>query len=233
MILSRGRKYLFLHVPKTGGTALTLALEARAMKDDIIVSDTPKGRARAARQKTLQTRGRLWKHSTLADLEGLLPPLDDLFVVTMVRNPWDRVVSLYHWAKGQEYRHPLIELAKTRDFSGFLNAPMTADLLARNPVRKHLTDSQGKEHAALVARLEHPEDMARFETHLGFALQPLPRVNESARPKDWRGFYSDADAALLAQLCAEDIARFGYAFDDAPHPHPLPTRGRGGTSEPR
>ena len=34
MILSRGRRYIFIHIPKTGGTALTLALEGRAMKDD-------------------------------------------------------------------------------------------------------------------------------------------------------------------------------------------------------
>ncbi|MBA4351550.1 MAG: Type II secretory pathway, pullulanase PulA, partial [Rhodobacter sp.] len=27
MILSRGRRYVFVHIPKTGGTALTLALE--------------------------------------------------------------------------------------------------------------------------------------------------------------------------------------------------------------
>ncbi|GHC65690.1 sulfotransferase family 2 domain-containing protein [Neogemmobacter tilapiae] len=213
MILSRGRKYLFLHVPKTGGTALTLALEARAMKDDIIVGDTPKARARAARQKHLQTKGRLWKHSTLADLDGLVSPNDDLFLVTLVRNPWDRVVSLYHWAKTQPFSHPLIKLAKTQDFSGFLNAPLTADLLARNPLRKHLTDSTGQQRPALIARLEQPQDLAPFETHLGFALLPLPRANESARPRDWRGYYTDADAALLARLCAEDIARFGYTFD--------------------
>jgi hypothetical protein len=49
---------------------------------------------------------------------------------------------------------------------------------------------------------------------LGFRLTPLPRANESARARDWRGYYSDADAALIAEDCAEDIARFGYAFDD-------------------
>jgi hypothetical protein len=43
----------------------------------------------------------------------------------------------------------------------------------------------------------------------------LARVNESARLADWRGYYSDADAALLGDLCAEDVARFGYRFDDA------------------
>ena len=37
--------------PRRGGAALMLALEARAMADDIIVGDTPKGKARAKRQK--------------------------------------------------------------------------------------------------------------------------------------------------------------------------------------
>ncbi len=53
MIYSKGRNYLLTHAPKTGGAALMLALEARAMADDIIVGDTPKGKARAKRQKSL------------------------------------------------------------------------------------------------------------------------------------------------------------------------------------
>ncbi|MFT6649435.1 MAG: hypothetical protein ACJARR_003421, partial [Pseudophaeobacter arcticus] len=49
MILSRGRKYLFIHIPKTGGTALALALEARAMRDDMMLGDTPKAKNRRRR----------------------------------------------------------------------------------------------------------------------------------------------------------------------------------------
>ena len=40
MIISRGRQYIFVHIPKTGGTSL--ALEARAMRDDLMLGDTPK-----------------------------------------------------------------------------------------------------------------------------------------------------------------------------------------------
>jgi hypothetical protein len=39
MIISPGRGYVFVHIPKTGGTSLALALEARAMKDDILIGD--------------------------------------------------------------------------------------------------------------------------------------------------------------------------------------------------
>ena len=217
MILSRGRRYIFIHIPKTGGTALTLALEARAMKDDVLVGDTPKARARAARQKGLVTAGRLWKHATLADIDGLVSPeeLADFFIFTLVRNPWDRMVSYYHWLQGQRFDHPAVALAKSMDFSAFLNHPVILESFRRWPAAAYLRGADGKIHASLYARLEHLEaDLAPLEAHLGFALTPLPRANESARPRDWRGLYSDRDAGLVAALCAEDIGRFGYSFDE-------------------
>ncbi|HQY44594.1 MAG TPA: Type II secretory pathway, pullulanase PulA [Paracoccaceae bacterium] len=216
MILSRGRRYLFVHIPKTGGTALTLALEARAMKDDVILSDTPKGRARAGRQRDLSGAGRLWKHSTLADLGGIVSAaeLEELFILTLVRNPWDQLVSYYHWLRGQSFDHPAVGLAKSIDFSGFLNNPLTKTSFRAHPVSAYTRDASGRDRATLCARIEAiEEDLAPFEAHLGFRLTPLPRANESERPRDWRGLYSDHDAALVAEICAEDIARFGYRFD--------------------
>ena len=50
MIYSPARRFVFIHIPKTGGTALTLALEARAKADDVLVGDTPKAVQRRGRQ---------------------------------------------------------------------------------------------------------------------------------------------------------------------------------------
>lgn len=213
MILSKGRKYIFIHIPKTGGTALALALEARAMKDDILFDNTPKAKSRQHRQKGLQAAGRLWKHSTRADIEGLVPDLDSYFTLTLVRNPWDRMVSYYHFLRGQSFDHPAVTLAKSTDFSGFLAAPPTQATLQAWPASAHMCDSTGVDRADLYARLEHlHDDLSPFEAHLGFKLT-LSRVNRSDRHPDWRIYYSDADAALIGHLCAEDIARFGYGFD--------------------
>lgn len=216
MIISRGRRYVFVHIPKTGGTALSLALEARALKDDILIGDTPKARARRGRVKALKAAGRLWKHSTLADIDGVVSgsDLEGMFLVALVRNPWDRMVSYYHWLRVQAFAHPAVGLAKSHDFSGFLNHPQTQTAFRLWPYGAYLRDRAGVEQRAQFLRLEHlAEDIAPFEAHLGFRLTPLARTNESDRQRDWRGYYSDADAALLADLCAEDIARFGYAFD--------------------
>jgi hypothetical protein len=214
MILSQGRKFIFIHIPKTGGTALSLALEARAMKDDILFDNTPKAKARQHRQKALRAAGRLWKHSTRADIEGLVPDMDSYFTFTLVRNPWDRMVSYYHFLQSKNFDHPAVTLAKSTSFSAFLNAPATQATLRAWPAAAHMRDGLGVERANLYARLEYlQDDLAPLEAHLGFKLPQIARVNASQRDRDWRLYYSDADAALIATLCAEDIARFGYQFD--------------------
>ena len=140
MIVSRGRGYVFVHVPKTGGTALALALEARAMKDDILIGDTPKAVRRRPRLKGLTPAGRLWKHSTLADIEGVVAreELARLLIVTLTRNPWDRLVSYWSWLRAQSFGHPAVALAKATDLPGLPQRPRDAGL-ARAPTRSPAT----------------------------------------------------------------------------------------------
>lgn len=214
MILSRGRRYLFIHAPKTGGTSMALALEARAMKDDIMLGDTPKAIKRRRQLEGVQAAGRLWKHATLADLDGLVraSELDDLFIFTMVRNPWDRMVSYYHWLRGQSFSHPSVKLARELEFSAFVAAPAIAQSFARSPAASYVTDARGQMRADLFIRLEHlAEDIAPLEAHLGFALE-IPHVNRSDRAADYHGAYDAESRESVARMCATDIARFGYRF---------------------
>ncbi len=214
MIISPGRNYIFVHIPKTGGTALTLALEARAKKDDILIGDTPKAARRRKRIKNAPAAGQLWKHSTLADIDGLVP-LDQIrraFTLTLVRNPWDRIVSYYSWLKDQGFDHPAVALAKANDFTSFLNAPLTRNSLSNSPYTKYMRAADGQEYCSAYVRLEHLEaDLAPFWRHLGFGLE-IPVANRSDRTRDYRTYYSDADAELVSRICKDDIARFGYRF---------------------
>lgn len=215
MIISRGRRYIFVHIPKTGGTALSLALESRAMADDILIGDTPKAVKRRRRLKDLTPSGRLWKHSRLSDIHGVLgdDEIASFFVFTLVRNPWDRMVSYYHWLREQGFDHPAVHLAQSTDFSSFLNHPQTVEAFQNESFASYTTDGRGVDRCSAFVRLEHlDEDLKPVEAHLGFALSPLERANSSVRDRDYRNFYSDADAALLRRLCASDIDRFRYSF---------------------
>ena len=210
MIISPGRGYIFVHIPKTGGTSLALALEARAMADDILIGDTPKAVKRRKRVKSLTAPGRLWKHSRLADIDGMDGLPRDPFVFTLVRNPWDRMVSLYYWARMQDFDHPMIHAAKAMAFDAFLRAPDLMPSFRADGAAGYITDRSGVERCDAFVRLEHlDEDLAPVEAHLGFQLE-LPHANRSTRPET-AACYSPALAAHVAELYREDVARFGYA----------------------
>ncbi|GAA6206946.1 sulfotransferase family 2 domain-containing protein [Cognatishimia sp. WU-CL00825] len=214
MIISRGRKSLFVHIPKTGGTALALALEARAMKDDIMTGDTPKALKRRRRLKDVQTSGRLWKHSGLADIEGLVSAqeIQDFFTFTLVRNPWDRAVSYYHWLRGQSFDHAAVMLSKVLTFNEFIAHPQTQTSFRANPYHRYMTMRSGLEKCDLYIRLEHFADDAQpLFQHLGFSLE-LARINSSERDPDYRRYYCEESAAIVAECSAADIKKFGYSY---------------------
>lgn len=185
------------------------------MRDDIMLGDTPKAKKRRHRVASAQTRGRLWKHSMLADIDGLLPSgqLETLFAFTLVRNPWDRMVSYYHWLQTQSFDHVSVRLAQSLDFNTFACHPNTAGAFRTAHAARYMQRADRVEQCQAYIRIEHfAEDAQPLIRHLGFDLN-LSRENQSRRNSDHRSYFNDAAVDSVAQSCAMDIARFGYKFE--------------------
>lgn len=215
MIISHGRKYIFVHIPKTGGTSLSLALEDKAMKDDILIGDTPKATKRRKRIKTLKASGRLWKHSRLSDMYGLVTQdqIQDYFVFTIVRNPWDRIVSYYHWLKAQRFEHPAVTYAKQMSFTEFLTHPAVQQSMANHDAHHYVSDAKGNAQCDLYLRQEClQDDMIALQNHLGLKLAPLNHTNQSNRERDYKSYYTTQTRDVIYKLYADDIEKFHYRF---------------------
>jgi len=193
---------------------MAAALEERAMADDILIGDTAKAKKRRRRLEGKSSAGRLWKHSTLADIAGLVSDdmIEQSLVFSLVRNPWDRVFSFYAWARGQRFENPLVRAAQQLSFSAFLNTPQVIAALRADSYGRYVTDGAGREHPCLWIRLERwREDSLPLWDHLGFRLD-LPHLNRSDRPRDYGDAYSLGDAKIVESAAAQDIERFAYRF---------------------
>lgn len=215
MIISHGRKYIFVHIPKTGGTSLSLVLEDKAKKDDILIGDTPKAKKRRSRLRTANASGRLWKHSRLTDVYGLVTQeeIEQYFVFTIVRNPWDRMVSYYHWLKEQSFDHPAVGIANESNFKAFLSDVMIQQSLRNDASLNYVCDANGKDCCNKYLRLENlSQDVVNLGKNLHLNLADLPYQNKSDRGENYAEYYDKQSKDIVGVAYAEDIEKFGYRF---------------------
>tara|TARA_Y100000593_G_C4299212_1_gene332431 strand:+ start:1468 stop:2079 length:612 start_codon:yes stop_codon:yes gene_type:complete len=203
MIISHKHKFIFLATGKTGTVSITAVL-----------------------QKFDQAGAKFHRHcrftapSILIDPRGIEKELkfdpSDYFKFCFVRNPWDRMVSMYrqmqrsnnlHW-KPRRIRH---NLSKRYSFKGFIKRVDEEAFKTWCQSNFYLI---GDNLIDFVGRFENlQEDFNAVCDKIGIARQKLPHKNKSNH-KHYTHYYDEEARDIVAKKYARDIEIFNYKFGD-------------------
>tara|TARA_A100001015_G_scaffold40125_1_gene44057 strand:+ start:1823 stop:2569 length:747 start_codon:yes stop_codon:yes gene_type:complete len=148
---------------------------------------------------------------------------DTYFKFAVARNPWDRLVSAYEFLKSGgmfegDRRWAEKHLSGCSSFHDFVVHWVTPLNIYKGlhfiPQHEFVCSKRGKLLIDYVGKLEQVnETYAHIRNKLGLPEEAAPLVNRSRRQRDYRGYYTDATAAKVAEIYSDDIELFGYTFD--------------------
>ncbi len=197
-MISHSLKVIFIHTPRTGGTSIE-----KALVDENWWNIEP------------ETKHIDWKEAR----ELYASEWDDYLKFSIVRNPWDWLVSLY-------FSHDQTRsLKQGLDFNDYVRSPVLAnheqDSIIQSDILGDELDFilrfenlQG-DFDALCKALDTPKpDLPYFTAMSG---------REGKNNKHYSAYYDDELHDIVATRHLRDIERFGYTFESkssAEQPHP-------------
>lgn len=187
---------IFVHVPRTAGTSISQAL---------FDGPKPGGHEPA------------WHFRMIFDAEAF----DRLFKFSIVRNPWDRLVSTYFFLKDggmreEDRRWAADNLTDFDTFDEFVRHWLRPERLWAythfRPQSYYLFHPDGQLEVDLVGRFERLQrSFEQISSELGISAD-LPHRNRAPRQRDYRQYYSDEAAEIVADVYQRDIELLGYTF---------------------
>jgi len=149
----------------------------------------------------------------------------DYYKFGFVRNPWERISSLYRYLKE---KRPKLKIDSVGSFSDFLEQANNGVQWIRelHSMRPQCDFFRSQRSAPLsadfIGHYEYlAEDFAAVARKLGIPPVRLPHLNRSSNSNvDYRPGYTDRSIEIVRSLFHEDIELFGYTFE-----HRKPVRG--------
>ena len=216
MLLSIKYNFLFVHIAKTGGTSVRAALNPLRWRDPYYV---PIFLCSKLSKLTGHRIGvKFPRHAKVIAAKEMLPRelFDNLFKFAFVRNPWDLQISSYHHIR-RERPHLL---AGINDFEQFLRWKLDP----ARPYQYHidtsielqsdyLVDLNGKIIVDFIGKYEQlQEDFDEVCRRIGITSKTLPHKRKATDRSDYRQYYNDDTARLVADYFRRDIENFGYSL---------------------
>jgi hypothetical protein len=216
MPISHQHRTIFVHIPKTAGTSVEAVLGMHGDKRDIGIVPYFN---QALDLEHLY--GQQLQHMTALAIKTALRDdmvFDSYFKFTIVRDPWERLVSALAWT-GQKWARG-VELT-VAEFEQQLRQVHSLILAARgapvsmaahfHPQYSYVFDGNETLMVDFVARYENLHaDWQVICDRLGVRT-PLP-VRMRSHHKHYREYYTDETRRLVADMYARDVSLFGYEF---------------------
>jgi hypothetical protein len=216
MLLSYRYNFLFVHIAKTGGTSVRAALAPLRWRDPMYWLMFPCHRLSHLTGHRLGTK--FPRHARIIAAKEMLPHevFTKLFKFAFVRNPWDLQVSSWHHLRRE--RPHLV--AHIQDFPAFIRWKLDP----ARPYQFHVDtsielqtdyvkDLSGKIVTDFIGRYERlQEDFDAVCARVGIGGRALPHKRQARDRDDYRGYYDDATAELVAKHFRPDIEAFQYRF---------------------
>ena len=238
MIICHSRRFAFVHIHKTAGTSIELALDPFLTWSDLIIGSSRFGEAV---ENYYRNRFGLDKHSSVQDIETVCGQeiAHNYYLFATVRHPLDRLCSLYNyvgslvfgWAEKrgvapgemasyvtEEVRKqvPFLRWATSRAFLGtpaFSEFIRDARLSEDRAFHTQLSRLRSVDDGQVYADVLRLEDMSAWlpglQAKLGWEFG-LPYSNESRLKLIRREMISPDDRRYVEDCFSEDYAAFGY-----------------------
>lgn len=207
MIVNHTHKFIFVHVPKSAGTSVTELFSQYSSYRDLEVGGTQLGEAL---QNEFKKRFGLTKHATAGEIRAIVGPdlWDSYFSFGIVRNPYARAQSTFHFMKRWRDNKEMDRLKFIENMPDFKTFALSPKLKRKQFHRllwsqtQWLCDESGKPLVDQVARLESLDaDLRKIQE----AIPGLPQRNKLAPAAPKRN-KSDADDEALQQLLRDEPA---------------------------
>lgn len=213
MLISHKHKFIFVHVPKVAGTSMRQALRRSSFQPHKLPWNRLLKKVNILSAWPYKSHHAFHKHHVRAyELrnEFSADVFDTYYTFGFVRNPWDRVVSLYNYIRRRP-KHPHYSAVRTLpDFKAYVNYVAQNSYPAQ---AEFLCDDSNSLLVDFVGRYENlTTDFAAVCQKIRISAN-LPHKNASVRV-DYRTAYNDRTREIVGQVFRRDIELFGYRFDE-------------------